>query len=174
MASTPLQMLLCGFGVAASADVIRAHSLAMFLPGFVTGRLIQKFGVHRIILLGGAADAGLRGGEPGVRRRYFATFLVALALLGVGWNFMFVGGTTLLTTAYSIRPSGCACRDCTISSCSASVACTAVSSGAMQATQGWEVLNLTVVPPVLDRVRRCRVALDGTVSGGRCLNVAVA
>ena len=44
MASTPLQMLLCGSGVNASADVIRAHSIAMFLPGFVTGRLIQRFG----------------------------------------------------------------------------------------------------------------------------------
>ena len=63
MASTPLQMLLCGFGVAASADVIRAHSIAMFAPGFVTGRLIQKFGVHQIIMIGGAADAGLRRGE---------------------------------------------------------------------------------------------------------------
>ena len=49
MASTPLQMLFCGFGVSASADVIRAHSIAMFLPGFVTGRLIQRFGAHRII-----------------------------------------------------------------------------------------------------------------------------
>jgi hypothetical protein len=42
MTSTPLQMMLCGFGVNASADVIRAHSLAMFLPGFLTGRLIQR------------------------------------------------------------------------------------------------------------------------------------
>ncbi len=52
MASTPLQMLFCGFGVNASADVIRAHSIAMFLPGFITGRLIQRFGVHPIICVG--------------------------------------------------------------------------------------------------------------------------
>ena len=52
MASTPLQMLLCGFGINESADVIRAHSVAMFLPGFITGRLIQKFGVHQIITAG--------------------------------------------------------------------------------------------------------------------------
>ena len=52
MASTPLQMLFCGFGVNASADVIRAHSIAMFLPGFVTGRLIQRFGAHPIICIG--------------------------------------------------------------------------------------------------------------------------
>ena len=60
MASTPLQMLLCGFGVPASAEVIRAHSLAMFLPGFVTGRLIQKFGVHRMIAVGGVLTLSLR------------------------------------------------------------------------------------------------------------------
>ena len=52
MASTPLQMMICGFGVNASADVIRAHSIAMFLPGFVTGRLIQRFGAHPIICVG--------------------------------------------------------------------------------------------------------------------------
>ncbi|HEY1413511.1 MAG TPA: MFS transporter, partial [Rhodopila sp.] len=100
MASTPLQMMMCGFGVAASADVIRAHSLAMYSPGFVTGRLIQAFGVHRIILCGGLLTLGcvaVNLYEP----PFFSTFLVALMLLGVGWNFMFVGGTTLLTTAYA-------------------------------------------------------------------------
>ena len=83
MASTPLQMLFCGFGVNASADVIRAHSIAMFLPGFVTGRLIQRFGAHPIICIGalltalcvatnlllhpGARD--LHGGAGAARRR---------------------------------------------------------------------------------------------------------
>ena len=147
MASTPLQMLLCGFGVAASADVIRAHSIAMFAPGFVTGRLIQRFGVHQIILLGGlltVACVVVNVYEPPL----FTTFMVALALLGVGWNFMFVGGTTLLTTAYAPdeRVRVQATHDFIVF---ASVACTAVTSGAVQATQGWDVLNLTVVPPVL-------------------------
>ena len=64
MASTPLEMMLCGFGVAASADVIRAHSIAMYAPGFVTGRLIQRVGVHRIILAGATADAGQRVHQP--------------------------------------------------------------------------------------------------------------
>ena len=147
MASTPLQMLLCGFGVPASADVIRAHSLAMFLPGFITGRLIQKFGVHRIIAVGGVLTLSCVVVNLEFAP-YFATFMVALALLGVGWNFMFVGGTTLLTTAYDaterVRVQGL--HDFIVF---ASVACTAVSSGAIHMKAGWEVLNLTLVPPVL-------------------------
>jgi MFS family permease len=147
MASTPLQMLLCGYGVAASADVIRAHSIAMFAPGFFTGRLIQKFGVHQIIMIGGVltlACVAVNIYEPPL----YLTFMVALALLGIGWNFMFVGGTTLLTTAYAPeeRVRVQATHDFIVFG---SVAMTAVTSGAVQATQGWDVLNLTVVPPVL-------------------------
>jgi MFS family permease len=147
MASTPLQMLLCGFGVPASADVIRAHSLAMFLPGFITGRLIQKFGVHRIIAVGGVLTLSCVAVNLEFAP-YFATFMVALALLGVGWNFMFVGGSTMLTTAYDaterVRVQGL--HDFIVF---ASVACTAVSSGAIHMKAGWEVLNLTLVPPVV-------------------------
>jgi MFS family permease len=147
MASTPLQMLLCGFGVPASADVIRAHSLAMFLPGFITGRLIQRFGVHRIIAAGGVLTLSCVAINLEFAP-YFATFLIALALLGVGWNFMFVGGTTLLTTAHEaherVRVQGL--HDFIVF---ASVAGTAVSSGAIHMKAGWEVLNLTLVPPVL-------------------------
>lgn len=147
MASTPLQMLLCGFGVAASADVIRAHSVAMYSPGFVTGRLIQKFGVHTIIMIGGVltlACVFINIYEPPL----IGTFMVALALLGVGWNFMFVGGTTMLTTAHSPeeRVRVQATHDFIVFG---SVAMTAVTSGAIEATGGWEALNLTVVPPVL-------------------------
>jgi len=147
MASTPLQMLLCGFGVGESADVIRAHSIAMFLPGFVTGRLIQRFGVHQIIMIGGLLTLGC----VFVNLYYlplFGTFMVALALLGVGWNFMFVGGSTLLTSAYSAeeRVRVQAMHDFIVFG---GVAMTAVTSGAIQATKGWSVLNLTVVPPIL-------------------------
>ena len=146
MASTPLQMLLCGFGVAASADVIRAHSIAMFLPGFVTGRLIQRFGVHQMIMLGGLltlgcvavncraavvrhlhGGAGAAGGglELHVRRRHDAADH-GLCAGGAGAG---AGDPRL----HRVRQRGL----------------TAVTSGAVQATQGWDVLNLTVVPPVL-------------------------
>ena len=67
MASTPLQMLFCGFGVNASADVIRAHSIAMFLPGFVTGRVIQRFGAHPVICVGAVLTAALRRHQPALR-----------------------------------------------------------------------------------------------------------
>ncbi|HEY8290685.1 MAG TPA: MFS transporter [Acetobacteraceae bacterium] len=146
MASTPLQMLLCGYGVAASADVIRAHSVSMYAPGFVTGRLIQKFGVHQIICVGALLTTGCVMVNL-YFAPYVATFMVALALLGVGWNFMFVGGTTILTTAYAPeeRVRVQATHDFIVFG---SVAGTAFSSGAIQATAGWDVLNLTVLPPV--------------------------
>ncbi len=147
MASTPLQMMLCGFGVAASADVIRAHSVSMYAPGFFTGRLIQRFGVHWIIMIGGALTLGcvaINVYEPPL----FGTFLSALALLGVGWNFMFVGGTTILTTSHSPeeRVRVQATHDFIVFG---SVAVTAVTSGAIEITGGWVALNLTVVPPLL-------------------------
>ena len=147
MASTPLQMLLCGFGVGASADVIRAHSIAMFLPGFFTGRLIQMFGVHRIICLGALLTAACVAVNLEFAP-YFATFMIALALLGVGWNFMFVGGTTLLSTTYAPeeRVRVQATHDFIVFG---SVACTALSSGAIHMTYGWEALNLTLLPPVV-------------------------
>ncbi|WP_428540371.1 MFS transporter [Rhodopila sp.] len=147
MASTPLQMLMCGFGVAASADVIRAHSIAMYAPGFFTGRLIQKFGVHQIIMAGGLLVLGCVAVNV-YRPPLFNTFMLALALLGVGWNFMFVGGTTILTTAYAPeeRVRVQATHDFIVFG---SVAGTALTSGAVQVTEGWTVLNLTVVPPVL-------------------------
>src|SRR3984957_6245550 len=82
MSSTPLQMLLCGFGVGASADVIRAHSIAMFLPGFVTGRIIQRFGVHQVICAGALITA-LCTAVNIAYAPVMATFMVALVLLGV-------------------------------------------------------------------------------------------
>ena len=147
MASTPLQMLFCGFGVNSSADVIRAHSIAMFLPGFVTGRLINRFGVHPIICIGAALTAlcvAVNLGFPPV----IPTFMVALVLLGVGWNFMFVGGTTLLATAHDPheRVRVQATNDFIVFG---TVACTAFTSGAVEATGGWEALNLMVLPPTL-------------------------
>ena len=147
MSSTPLQMMLCGFGVPDNAEVQRVHALAMFLPGFVTGRLIQKFGVHRIIAIGGVLTLGCVAVNLQFAP-YFLTFLVALGLLGVGWNFMYVGGSTMLTTAHDpqerVRVQGL--HDFIVF---ASVAVTAVSSGMVHMKAGWEVLNLTLVLPVL-------------------------
>jgi MFS family permease len=147
MASTPLQMLFCGFGVNASADVIRAHSIAMFLPSFVTGRLIQRFGAHPIICVGAVLTLLCVATNLSFAPE-MATFLVALVLLGVGWNFLFVGGTTLLATAHDPheRVRVQATNDFIVFG---TVACTAFSSGAIEATGGWAALNLVVVPPTL-------------------------
>ena len=147
MVSTPLQMVICGFGVAATADVIRSHSVAMFAPGFFTGRLIQTFGVHQIIGIGSVITlicVGINLYFPPL----WGVFMISLALLGLGWNFMFVGGTTMLTTAYSpqerVRVQGT--HDFIVFG---SVAGTALTSGAIEALWGWTALNLTVLPPVL-------------------------
>ncbi len=147
MASTPLQMMFCGFGVNASADVIRAHSIAMFLPGFITGRVIQRFGPHPVICIGALLTA-LCVATNLLFPPLIATFMVALALLGVGWNFMFVGGTTLLSTAHDAheRVRVQATNDFIVFG---TVACTAFASGAIEATGGWAALNLIVLPPTV-------------------------
>lgn len=101
MASTPLAMLGCGFTFAQSATVIQFHSVAMFAPALFTGNLINRFGVLTIIVTGAliqlaCAVVAMSGIE-------FTHFLWANILVGLGWNFCFIGGTTLLTTVY--RPA---------------------------------------------------------------------
>ncbi len=147
MTSTPLQMMLCGFGVAPSAQVIRAHSVAMYLPSFITGRLIQRLGTHRVIMAGAALTTACVVINVGFAP-VFSTFVVALMLLGVGWNFMFIGGTTLLTAAHSTeeRVRVQVTNDILVFG---TTACTAFASGAIEMTGGWQVLNLSVMPPVV-------------------------
>lgn len=146
MTSTPLQMMLCGFGVDASATVIQAHAVAMYAPGFVTGRLITRFGARPIIVLGAALTAACVA--VGLHGETFAHFAVALALLGVGWNFMFVGATTLLGTAHSPeeRVKAQAANDFLVFG---TVACTAFASGAIHVSAGWIVLNLLLLPALV-------------------------
>jgi MFS family permease len=144
MPSTPLQMALCGFGVGASANVIRDHSVAMYLPGFATGRLIQRLGAHRVICAGAMLTAFCVGVDVSFPP-YYATFVVALALLGVGWNFMFVGATALLTTAHDQheRVRVQVMNDFIVFG---SAAFSAFASGAIEASRGWEALNLALMP----------------------------
>ena len=146
MTSTPLEMMACGFGVTASATVIQAHAVAMFAPGFVTGRLIARYGARQVIAAGTGLSAlcvavALAGQE-------FLHFGVALVLLGVGWNFMFVGATTLLTQAHrpEERVRAQTANDVIVFG---TVACTALASGAVHAQAGWAVLNLLLLPALL-------------------------
>lgn len=146
MTATPLEMMLCGFTVSASATVIQAHAVAMFAPGFVTGHLIARFGVMRIITTG----AGLTAASVAVALtgQSFWHFSTGLALLGVGWNFMFVGATTLLATSYAPeeRVRAQAANDFIVFG---TVACTAFLSGFLHARFGWSILNLTLLPPLV-------------------------
>jgi MFS family permease len=143
MTSTPIEMMLCGFSVSASATVIQAHAVAMFAPGFVTGRLIGRFGVTQVILWGAALTAGCVA--VALLGETFWHFTVALVLLGVGWNFMFVGATTLLAESHSPeeRVKAQAANDFIVFG---TVAMTALSSGAVHAWGGWWALNLGLIP----------------------------
>lgn len=104
MTSTPLAVVGCGFTKNNANDIVSAHVLAMFAPSFFTGHLIARFGVERIIAIGlliltAAGLVALSGVELG-------NFFIALILLGFGWNFGFIGATTLLTSSHAPHERG--------------------------------------------------------------------
>lgn len=143
MTATPLAMQICGQPLGASATVIQWHVLGMFLPSFFTGNLIRRFGVlpimaSGIVLLGGHVAIALSGIE-------FLHFLSGLILLGVGWNFLFIGGTTLLTEAYrpQERAKTQAAHDFLMFG---AVSIASFSAGGLLNTWGWQAVNLTVLP----------------------------
>jgi MFS family permease len=101
MTATPLAMKFCGFAIGQTATVISFHILGMFAPSFVTGHIIRRFGERNVLLAGVACFIGTVAiGLAGID---IAHFWFALVLLGLGWNFLFVGGTSLLTKCY--RPA---------------------------------------------------------------------
>lgn len=146
MTATPLAMVACGFSFVDAAFVIQWHAIGMFAPSFVTGHLIRRFGVINIIATGAALDAvcmviNLAGIE-------LVNFWAALVLLGVGWNFMFIGGTTLLTETYEPEEQFKvqAVNDFLIF---ATVALASFSAGAMQHWIGWAAVNAGMALPIL-------------------------
>lgn len=143
MTATPLAMQICGQPLGASATVIQWHVLGMFLPSFFTGNLIRRLGVlpimaTGIVLLGGHVVIALSGIE-------FLHFLSGLILLGAGWNFLFIGGTTLLTEAYRPpeRAKTQAAHDFLMFG---AVSIASFSAGGLLNTWGWQAVNLTVLP----------------------------
>lgn len=146
MTATPLAMDICGHSYGAAANVISWHVIGMFAPSFYTGSLIKRFGVLRILLAGVAlmlvciaiALAGIA----------VANFWLALLLLGVGWNFLYIGGTTLLTETY--RPAEQAkaqgANDMLIF---VTMALSSFSSGMLLEANGWQTLNYLAVPFVI-------------------------
>jgi len=146
MSSTPLAMLACGYGFAHSATVIQGHAIAMFLPSFFTGSLINRFGVTRIIAAGaviqiGCAVVNLAGVD-------FWNFFFANLLVGLGWNFTYVGGTTLLTSTYqpAERAKVQAAHDFTVYATTATAAALA---GVLHSQVGWAVVNMAAIPLML-------------------------
>lgn len=104
MTATPLAVQSCGFGSDISSRVIQGHVIAMFLPSLFTGHLIGRFGIIPILLTGHALFAiAFVTALSGIEIWHFS---VALVALGVGWNFCFVGGSTLLTQAHSDSEKG--------------------------------------------------------------------
>ena len=145
MAATPLAMQVCGFDFDASALVLEWHVIGMFAPGFFTGHLIKRFGVLVVmgvgVLLNAACVAVALAGVE------IAHFTVALTLLGVGWNFLFTGSTTLAMQAY--RPEEKDRAQAAINFCVfATMALTSFASGALVTTQGWTLLNWGSLLPI--------------------------
>ena len=146
MVATPLAMELCSHPYAATALVLQWHVIGMFLPGLFTGALISRFGILPIILSGcvllfACVAVALNGVEIG-------HFVVALTLLGVGWNFAYTGATTLLTQSYrpaeKTRVQGC--NDMIVF---VTMITSSASSGVLLQERGWELLNYVSIPLVL-------------------------
>jgi MFS family permease len=149
MTSTPLAVVGCGFTKGNAADIVSGHVLAMFAPSFFTGHLIARFGTTRIVATGLAilASAGvvaLSGVELG-------HFFVALILLGIGWNFGFIGATAMLTSAHAPHERGRVqgMNDAIVFGC---VTVASLASGGLMncsgtdATHGWNAVNLAMIP----------------------------
>jgi len=146
MTATPLAMRFCGHPYGAAAGVITAHVVAMFAPSFVTGSLIKRFGVLGVMGVGVAAMAACVG--VALAGEHVMNFWWALVLLGVGWNFMYLGGSTLLTESYEPAEKAKAqgLNEITIS---AMQAVSAFASGVLVNAAGWQVLNYVALPLIL-------------------------
>jgi MFS family permease len=143
MTATPLAMDFCGLAYAQAAMVISWHVVGMYGPGFVTGSLISRFGVLRVIVAGTLVMA--LGAAVALTGNQYPHFLVALVLVGTGWNFMYTGGTTLLTESY--RPAEKArTQGANDAIMFTTMAVSSFSSGALVSSAGWEAMNYTALP----------------------------
>ena len=152
MTSSPIAIVGCGFGNNQAANVVSAHALAMFAPSFITGRLIEKYGEKSVI------STGLILFLLAVLIAYqgidISNFYISLILIGIGWNFSFIGSTSLLTKNHypSERGKVQGVNDFFVFGF---VALSSVTSGwlmncsANSSQLGWEVVNLTATPLVI-------------------------
>jgi MFS family permease len=146
MTATPLAVIGCGFPFEDAAFVIQWHVLGMYAPSFFTGHLIARFGHTRMMLAGVALlGAALATDLAGIS---LAHFWLGLLLLGVGWNFLFVGASALLTTTHSTeeRAKVQAANDFLVFGM---VSIASFSSGAVIGHFGWTWVNLAPLPLLL-------------------------
>jgi MFS family permease len=146
MAATPLAMQQCGLPFPDAAFVLQWHVIGMFAPGFFTGHLIKRYGALPIMAVGVVLNLvcvaiALSGVD-------LHQFLVALFVLGVGWNFLFTGATTLSLTAYAPEDKDKA--QGVLNFCIfGTLALTSLASGVMVTTQGWTWLNWASLAPIV-------------------------
>jgi len=145
MAATPLAMQVCGYSFDDAALVLEWHVIGMFAPGFFTGHLIKRLGVLPVMGAGLLLNlACVAVALSGVELHHFT---VALFLLGMGWNFLFTGSTTLALQAY--RPEEKDRAQAAINFCVfATMALTSFASGALVTTRGWPLLNWGSLAPI--------------------------
>ena len=149
MTSAPLAVVGCGFQTADAASIVSGHVLAMYMPSFFTGHLIARFGARQIVMIGlvilaAAGAVALSGVELG-------HFYVTLILLGLGWNFGYIGATAMLTRAYrpEERETVQGLNDAVVFS---GVFLASLSSGGLMncmggsAQAGWNAVNLAMLP----------------------------
>lgn len=146
MSATPIAMAQCAHPFKSTALVLEWHVLGMFVPSFFTGSLIRRFGAVPVMMVGVLLNfvciaVALSGID-------LMSFLIALLTLGIGWNFMFIGGTTLFTESYrpEEKTTAQAAMDTVIFT---TMTLTSFGSGALVTTQGWTLLNLGSLVPVL-------------------------
>ncbi|GKY87899.1 MFS transporter [Sinisalibacter aestuarii] len=149
MTSTPLAVVGCGFETSTAADIVTAHVLAMYVPSFFTGHMIARFGARNISSLGLVIVA--LAGVVALMGVEIENFFLALILLGIGWNFGFIGATTMLAGAHESYERGRiqGVNDMLVFG---GVTLASLGSGGLMnctggtAQDGWMAVNLTMVP----------------------------
>ena len=159
MAATPIAMGQCSLPFSDASMVLQWHVLGMFVPSFFTGALIKRVGVLPVMWAGVALNLGcvafaLSGQD-------LAHFLGALLLLGVGWNFLYIGGTSLFTKAYHPEEKTRA-QGLLDTGVYATMTLTSFSSGALVTTGGWQWMNWASLVPIA----LCAAALAGLAACG--------
>jgi MFS family permease len=149
MTSTPLAVVGCGYTTNNAADVVTGHVLAMFIPSFFTGHLIARFGVEKIVGAGLVILA--TAGVVALNDVELENFFIALVLLGIGWNFGFIGATAMLTSAHGPQDRGRVQGMNDLFVFGGVTMASLASGGLMNCSggdpaQGWTAVNLAMIP----------------------------